>query len=100
VRQQGTSFPHPLLVVVVLPNTLEENKTAVIAGRSVGRAVQRNFAKRRLRAAFQSVQSDLLQGFDILLIARRPLLDASYHTLLAALQSLLDAAGLMKENVH
>jgi ribonuclease P protein component len=87
-------------VLVVLPNDIEENKIAVIAGRSVGGAVQRNYAKRRLRSAFQFFQSDVHHGYDLLLIARRPIVEAAYSSLLQALESLLDHAGLLKDRSH
>ena len=87
-------------MLVVLPNEIEENKIAVIAGRSVGGAVQRNYAKRRMRSAFQFFQSDLHQGYNLLLIARRPILEAAHTSLLQALESLFVQAGLLKDRSH
>ena len=99
VRHEGRSFAQAPIVLGVLPNHLEKNRIAIIAGRSVGGAVQRNLAKRRMRSAFQSFQNQCLQGFDLVLIARRPILTFEYQSLINALKSLLDQAGLMKENV-
>ncbi len=98
VRQEGQSYPHKLFVLIVLPIEVAENKTAVIAGRSVGGAVHRNFAKRRLRSAFQTFQPSLDQGYHIVLIARRPIIKADFSRLLKGMQTLLSHAGLMKEN--
>jgi len=52
-----------------------------------------------MRSAFQSFQNQCHQGFDLVIIARRPILTFEYQSLLMALKSLLDQAGLMKENV-
>ena len=102
VRRDGKSFVHHSVVLGVLPNQLElqENRAAVIAGRSIGGAVQRNLAKRRLRSAYQYFESQLQQGYDLVLIARRPILDADYQLLLGAMKALFDQAGLMKEQVR
>jgi len=91
---------HETIVLGCLQNQTEENRVAVIAGRSVGGAVQRNLAKRRLRSAYQHFQSALRQGNDIVLIARKPILEKDYQIFLAELKSLLEQAGLMKANVR
>lgn len=46
----------------------QEGRAAVVAGRKVGGAVARNRAKRRLRAALQSI--DVPPGADVVLVAR------------------------------
>jgi ribonuclease P protein component len=99
VRIEGHSFAHPSIVLGFLPNQLERNRTAVIAGRSVGGAVQRNLAKRRIRSAFQGLMKEINQGYDLVLIARKPILDLKYDLLIDSLRSLLDRAGLMKDDV-
>ena len=99
VRSEGRSFAHPSVVVGFLPNQIEQNRLAVIAGRSVGGAVQRNLAKRRIRSVIQKLDDFLKQGFDIIIIARRSMLDIEYQSLVEALQQLLDRAGLMKDKV-
>jgi ribonuclease P protein component len=55
VRQEGQTLANAMLVLGFLPNQMDQNRIAVIAGRSLGGAVQRNFAKRRIRSAFQSL---------------------------------------------
>jgi ribonuclease P protein component len=99
VRREGTTYAHSSIVLGFLPNQIERNRTAVIAGRSVGGAVQRNLAKRRIRSAFQGLLLDLNQGYDLVLIARKSILELQYKTLVSSLRSLLDQAGLMKDDV-
>jgi ribonuclease P protein component len=99
VRGEGTSFAQETMVLVLLPNDLEENRIAVIAGRSIGGAVQRNLAKRRLRSAFQGFQHELQKGYDLVLIARRPILESDYQTLLDELRALFKQAELLKDKV-
>jgi ribonuclease P protein component len=56
--------------------------------------VQRNRAKRLLRAALQEVISDIPSGYEGILIARKPILDANAQETGLALKSLLEQAGL------
>ena len=100
MRKEGTSIAHEAIVLGFGSNDLETNRIAVIAGRSIGGAVQRNLAKRRIRSAFQCFQQKLFKGFDIVIIARKPILEIEYRTLVDALRSLLEKAGLLKENVR
>jgi ribonuclease P protein component len=97
VRQQGKSYAHPLLVLVVLPNQGEQTRCGVAAGRSVGKAVQRNRAKRLLRSAIGPQLLALLPGWDVILIARHPILKATFGQTQAALLTLLQRAKLLQE---
>ncbi len=96
VRQIGKSSAHPLLVLVASP-TPDGLKIGVTAGRSVGSAVERNRAKRRLRAAIDQFMPRIPPGWNIILIARQPILKVSWPELLLALQTLLKKARLLEE---
>lgn len=100
VREEGHSFAQRSLVIGCLPNQTSINRIAIIAGRSVGGAVQRNLAKRRMRSAFQSIQRELTEGFDLVLIARKPILTQDYSKLLDEMRALFEKADLMKESVN
>lgn len=97
VRQQGQSFAHKAIVINTLPNQLNQNRAAVIAGRSVGGAVQRNLAKRRMRSALNSLSPELKQGIDLVLIARKPILFINYALLVSAVRGLLARASVLKD---
>ncbi|WP_062192741.1 ribonuclease P protein component [Anaerolinea thermolimosa] len=100
VRRTGRSFPHPLVVMLVAPNQSEEIRVGVAAGRSVGPAVVRNRAKRLLRAAMQSFLPDLKPGWDLLLLARKPLPEAGYWKVRAVLEMLLEKAHLLMRSTN
>jgi len=100
VRQEGRSLANAVLVLGFLPNQLKQNRAAVIAGRSVGGAVQRNYAKRQIRTALQTLQPELDQGYDLLIIARKPILDNDYRAVVDGMRSLFLQAGLLKENLN
>jgi ribonuclease P protein component len=100
VRQNGRSLANAILVLGFLPNDLNQNRIAVIAGRSVGGAVQRNFAKRRLKSAIQSLIMNFDQGFDLVLVARKPILSVDYSLIVKGLRNLALQAGLMKDEAN
>jgi ribonuclease P protein component len=98
VRRLGKSYAHPLLVLVVLTNHKGETRAAVTAGRSLGGAVRRNRAKRLLREALRPLLPDIAPGWDIVLVARRPIAEAKLHQLQDVLFYLMNRAHLWNES--
>jgi ribonuclease P protein component len=95
VRQLGKSFPHPLVVLVAAPNQLDQARVGIAAGRSVGGAVVRNRAKRLLRAGIDSLIQDINPGWDLILLARRPLVESGFLKTRAAIEAVLLKARLL-----
>ncbi len=98
VRRSGKSYAHPLVVLVVLQEGGDKVQIGVTAGKAVGKAVQRNRAKRLLREALRPLFPRLLPGWKALLIARGPLLSADFEEIQAALQKLFTRANLFVES--
>jgi ribonuclease P protein component len=98
VRRFGKSFAHPLVVLIALPNEQEQSRFGIAAGRSVGNAVDRNRAKRILRAALQPLIPSIQTGWDIILLARRPLAGMKCQDAQSALTMLLKRARLIRES--
>jgi ribonuclease P protein component len=94
VRHLGKSYAHPLIVLVVLSNEQQGSRIGIIAGKSVGGAVQRNRAKRQLRAALQPLLPEINPGWDLLLIARQAIGRAAFHETQSALTNLLQRARI------
>ncbi len=97
VRRFGKSFAHPLIVLVALPNESGETRIAVSAGRSVGGAVQRNRAKRLVREAIRPLRSEIPAGWNMVILSRHGLAEASLQETQAALQTLLRRLRLLKD---
>ncbi len=94
VRRSGKSYAHPLLVLVVQPCDEHQLHVGVAASRGIGTAVKRNRAKRLLREAMRTVLPSLATGWDILLIARPPLLSCHTSEVREALLTLARRADL------
>ena len=67
---RGKYQAHPLLVTYALKNRLPVNRFGITASKKIGGAVERNRAKRVIRAAYRQLEPQLPLGWDILFVAR------------------------------
>jgi len=95
VRRMGKSYAHPLVVLIKARNNQVQTRIGFTAGSAVGNAVHRNRAKRRLRAAVQPYLSELAPGWDLVLIARKPITAARFDQIETCLQALFFKAELI-----
>ncbi len=98
VWDKGKSWSHPLIVLRALANGTEASRFGFVAGKKVGKAVQRNRAKRLLREAIRRRLPGIPQGWDIILIGRREADQADFQAVDAAVDTLLRRAHLLKDN--
>jgi ribonuclease P protein component len=98
VWRYGKSYAHPLMVLKVIKNQEEISRIAVAAGRSIGKAVQRNRAKRLIREAIRPMLSQIQTGWDIVIISRKPMSEASFNHVQSVLLDLLEKSGLLYPN--
>lgn len=96
VRRSGRSYAHPLLVLITQEVSEASNfSVAFLASKSLGGAVQRNRAKRRLRAAFEQVYKDIRPGIQMLIIARIGVLEAPFTDVQQAMEQCLDRKSVV-----
>ncbi|HEY6072521.1 MAG TPA: ribonuclease P protein component [Anaerolineales bacterium] len=98
VRRNGKSYAHPLVVLIAQASEQPRLRVGVAAGQTVGNAVHRNRAKRLLREAIRPLLPALPSGWELVLIARPGMLQASLEDTRLALNSLLLRAGLIPQN--
>ena len=98
VRRFGKSYAHRLIVLFALPNEMDTSRFATAAGRSIGNAVQRNRAKRILRETVRPKIPSIASGWDIVLLARKPISTADYQDIEVALNNLLSQANLLENS--
>lgn len=97
VRQSGKSYTHPLVVMVAVPNTENRIRIGVAAGRSVGGAVERNRAKRRLRACLSIFLPAIPKEWDLIFLARKPIQEADFDQIQDAVGNVLKRARLLQD---
>ena len=99
VRRSGKSYAHPLVVLVAQASETKEHlKLGIAAGKTPGTAVSRNRAKRLLREAMRELIPSIASGWDLILIARPALVNASLADTRSALTNLLQRAKLLTTN--
>ena len=96
VRRSGSVHRHPTMAIGVYANELDHNRYGIVTGKRIGIAVVRNRCKRRLNAALNAAHPTLRQGFDIVVIARRSMIEQPFSELQRILRELFARARLLE----
>ena len=87
VYDRGARAHSRYSTLFALPNQRQASRLGVAATKKLGGAVQRNRAKRLIREVFR--RNKIALGFDVVVIPKRELLDASLTVLEADYRSLV-----------
>ena len=68
--RKGQSLVSPVLVTYARRNGSKARRVGITATKKIGGAVQRNRAKRLIRAAWQQAEATVPMGWDIVCVAR------------------------------
>lgn len=98
VYKTGKSYANKHLVIYILPNKNSECRVGFAAGKRLGSAPKRNRAKRLLREAFRLNQHRFKSGFDLIFIARAPLIGLDYHSVNRIFNDIIVRARLIVES--
>ena len=77
---EGKRIGTPDLTLIVLRNEKQHGhagRAAFVAGKKLGNAVWRNKAKRRMRAVCREIDG-VIEGYDIVYVARKTINSAAY----------------------
>ena len=88
VYERGTRMHSRFATVFILANDRKVGRLGIAATKKLGGAVQRNRAKRLIREVFR--RNNIASGYDVVVIPKRELLEASLGALEADYRNLLE----------
>ena len=83
------------MVLRAVPNSLKRTRFGFAVGKRIGKATVRNRARRLMREAIRCRVNDIAPGWDVVLIAREGIRDASFATVDRMVEQLLRQASLL-----
>ena len=93
--QKGKSAVTPSMVVYCRKSRLGHNRLGITVSVKLGCAVKRNRARRRLRELFRLAQPIMVQGYDVIIVARSRTVTAPHKKLKADFDRALHELGLV-----
>lgn len=94
--KRGKSMVHPLLVTYTTVNRRGLQRVGLTSGKKIGGAVQRNRARRVIRAAFVQLRPRMVStGWDIVFVARSQTCRCSMQQVLKVMEKQLTQLGLL-----
>lgn len=94
VRRDGKSWSHPLFIMNAARNRVGRTRCGFVVGKQLGKAHDRNRAKRRVREAVRRLYSNIAPGYDLVFVVRTAALHAPFPDLQQAITELLKRAQL------
>ncbi|MGM0446055.1 MAG: ribonuclease P protein component [Bacillota bacterium] len=91
----GKSTASKYLVLYWNPNKLNNNRYGFSISKRIGKAVVRNKLKRRLKEIIRTRLNNTACGYDIIIIARRPVNSLGFSEIKDDLKNLYKKAGLI-----
>jgi len=91
ISARGRSRSDRALTVRFVPNGRDHDRFGISTGRRLGGAVQRNRVRRRVKEILRRSPNGTGHGWDILIVARPPAVEASYDELRTTLERLLSS---------
>lgn len=84
--KRGKSVVTPAVVAYFTPNRLSYNRVGISASKKVGGAVERNRARRVIRAAYTATEPLFPIGYDLVFVARAKTPRLKAHAVAAAIK--------------
>lgn len=96
VYNRGKSLANRNLVMYIVKNNKNNNKLGISVSKKVGKSVTRSRVTRLIRESYRLMENNIKVGFDIVVIARVNVKDASYAEVSKSLYNLLKKHNLLE----
>jgi ribonuclease P protein component len=97
VYRVGKSEGSRLMVLIYTKNDRQKLHVGFTVSKKIGNSVVRNRVKRRLRESFRPMIPDVKSGYNIILIAREPVVHEEFENIKKTMRYLLRKADLLKK---
>ncbi|AKL97373.1 ribonuclease P protein component RnpA [Clostridium aceticum] len=97
VYKEGNSIANKLLILYIKKNAFDYNRAGFTVSKKVGKSVIRSKVKRRMRESYRLNDSKLLQGYDLVFVARQGCNEATFQEIESALLHLIGKKKLLKK---
>ncbi|MFW6377234.1 MAG: ribonuclease P protein component [bacterium] len=97
VYNRGKSIASRYLVLYYFPNQSQESKLGLSISKKIGNAVVRNKIRRRIKEIIR-LKKNIKRGFDLIFIARMPIVELDYSRMEKDVNKLIKRAGLEKKD--
>jgi ribonuclease P protein component len=96
VYSKGRSCADHFIVLFVLPNNLGRNRIGLSVSTKVGKAIKRNRIKRLFREVYRLNKDKLIQGFDLIFLARKDAVKLDFPKIERSILRLYKRAGILR----
>lgn len=93
---QGKSVAGQNIILYYMPGLKNKNRLGITISKKLGHAVIRNRVKRQIKEAYRLLEVRFITGFDIVIVARKAILNSNFHKIEHELQQLAKKAGIMQ----
>ena len=98
VYKRGKSLGNKHIVMFMLKNGNNINCLGISASKKIGKAVVRNKIRRRLKEAYKMLEPEVSEGYDIVILPRAGIVEASFLEVKSSIKHLLRKHGIWRQN--
>ncbi|NLW22026.1 MAG: ribonuclease P protein component [Tissierellia bacterium] len=98
VYKRGKNYWNRNLILYVVENGLDYSRVGFTVTKKVGNSVVRNRTRRRVREIYRKYINNIKEGYDIIIIPKKNVVDIDHKDLESALIHILKLANLFKNS--
>ncbi|AOY75414.1 ribonuclease P protein component [Clostridium formicaceticum] len=97
VYKEGNSIANKLLILYIKKNGFTYNRAGFTVSKKVGKSVVRSTVKRQMRESYRLNDMKIIQGYDLVFVARQGCNGASFQEIQSALLHLIGMKKLLRK---